>query len=167
MKHGLFVIASLGFVTGLEEEENRHKRTSRNLPLSWGEPHRRDSAEERNEKDGEESPYIVLPSTSNKNVYSLTDLPENNDWGLVEIDRDFDLLAEEYNGQADNLVYSESPFKVFSPTTDRWKVITPSPVLGGSQVLHVQWYNGSLQPAHAQGRVHSKPTPPNLQTTRV
>ena len=113
---------SLGLVLGLPSDP--FKRDPKHYSDNWGETHKRDSAEQ----EGEKAPFIVLPSTSNKNVFSLTDLPENNDWGLVEVDRDFDLIADEYSDKSDNFVYTqtENPVEFQPSSRDPWKGVPAS-----------------------------------------
>ena len=60
---------------------------------SWGDQHKRDEAGE----------ILILPSTKNsQDILLLEDLPQNNDWGLVEVDSKTDLEAAEAGDNVDS-----------------------------------------------------------------
>ena len=82
----LLQLSSFGLVLCLPTSEI--SRDSKHYPGTWGETHKRDSEVSSSEA---KTPFIVLPSSKNSNGYSLTDLPRNNDWGLVEIDFDVEV----------------------------------------------------------------------------
>ena len=54
----------------------------------WGETHQRSSQSDT---------VVVLPSSSGEQAYSLADLPQTKEWGLVEINSDTDLTQAEFS----------------------------------------------------------------------
>ena len=128
MKLLVFHLGSLGLA--ISSTSNLMKRDPKSYSNTWGVPHTRESIDPPSPSE-ENTPFIVLPSTSNNNnnVYSLTDLPRNNNWGLVEVDRDFDLIADEFADKSDNFVYTQTdnPSEFIPSSHDPWKVVHTNP----------------------------------------
>ena len=117
-------LGSLGLA--ITSSTNIVQRDSKSYSSTWGSPHT-----PQDSHSDEKDPFIVLPSSSNNNnnVYSLTDFPQNNDWGLVEVDRDFDLIADEFADKSDNFVYTqtENPLEFIPSSRDPWRAVNTQP----------------------------------------
>jgi len=119
----LLQLSCLGMAVSLQTDISASD--SKNIGETWGETHKRDPEVSPSET---KTPFIVLPSTGNNNGYSLADFPRNNDWGLVEIDRDFDLQAVEFADKSDNFVYTQTdnPNEFLASSKDHWTVADKS-----------------------------------------
>jgi len=129
MKLIVLHLGSLGLA--ITSSTNIVQRDSKSYSSTWGSPHTPHNRDEKDSHSEEKAPFIVLPSSSNNNnnIYSLTDFPQNNDWGLVEVDRDFDLIADEFADKSDNFVYTqtENPLEFIPSSRDPWRAVNTQP----------------------------------------